>query len=39
MRKASLAAARLFSMDRLAPLFSSEINAVSRLHWGEKVSS
>ncbi|MCX6376754.1 MAG: hypothetical protein NTU88_12100 [Armatimonadetes bacterium] len=39
MRKAALAAAQLYSIDRLAPAFQSEINAVSRLHWGEKVSS
>jgi glycosyltransferase involved in cell wall biosynthesis len=37
MRKAALAAAQLFSIDRLAPLFSSEVNAVARLSWGEKV--
>lgn len=37
MRKAALAAAQLFSLDRLAPLFSSEVNAVARLSWGEKV--
>jgi len=39
MRKAALAAAQLLSMDRLAPTFQSEINAVARLSWGEKVSS
>lgn len=39
MRKAALVAAQLYSMDRLAPLFSSEVNAVARLSWGEKVPS
>ena len=39
MRRAGLQAARTLSLDNLAPRFQSEISAVSRLRWGEKVSS
>lgn len=39
MRRNALAAARLFAIDRIAGSFQSEINAVSRLRWGEKASS